>query len=47
MEYVEKLKLMFDKTSVHLDNQQILQLIISMKDGSLPFEFGPDKTITV
>ncbi|KAH6801685.1 hypothetical protein C2S51_033131, partial [Perilla frutescens var. frutescens] len=43
-EYVEKLKLMFDKTAVHVDNQQVLQLIISTRDGSPPLASGPDKT---
>ncbi|KAH6828494.1 hypothetical protein C2S53_013742 [Perilla frutescens var. hirtella] len=52
IEYVQTIKVMFEQTSremtsVSVDNQKILQLIIYVKDGSLPLSSGPDKTTQV
>ncbi|KAH6819507.1 hypothetical protein C2S51_003110 [Perilla frutescens var. frutescens] len=52
IEYVQTLKVMFEQTTretttVYVDNQKILQLIIYVKDGTLPLAFGPDKNTQV
>lgn len=51
IEYIETIKVSFEQTrrttTVYVDNQKILQLIIYVKDGSLPLASGPDKTTKV
>ncbi|XP_057787941.1 protein SIEVE ELEMENT OCCLUSION B-like [Salvia miltiorrhiza] len=46
-EYVHRIREMFEQTTVHVDNQIILQIIISVQDGALPLISGIDKTTTV
>lgn len=51
IEHVQTIKETIEQTSrdstVYVDNQKILQLIIYVKDGSLPLASGPDKTTKV